>query len=181
MHVRVQYMDKDVASQPSKLIDSSVVYKSKWVTVRLDHFLSNGGDKLEYPLVARSDSAIILVRQNNKFILGGPQLRPGVNERTLDFPGGRIDKGDPNVVASECVRREFKIKSDVNLPPLDMLTKQPLIVDSSFSNQRVYGFLLNLPDDISLVGTQYSADELLIKLQCLQCRAMLLEYLQISK
>jgi hypothetical protein len=181
MHARVQCMDKDVASQPNKLIDSSVVYQSKWVTVRLDHYLSNGGDKLEYPLVARSDSAIILVRQDNKFILGRPQLRPGVNEHTLDFPGGRVDKGDPNAVASECVRREFKINPDVVLPPLEMLTEQPLIVDSSFSNQRVYGFLLDLPDDFSVEGTRYGADELLAKLQCLQCRAMLLEYLQISK
>lgn len=173
-------MSKEVASQPKTFVDSEVVYESKWVTVHLDHYLSNGGQTLEYPLATRSDSVIILAMQAGKFVLGDAQMRPGVKERTLDFPGGRVDDKDPRAAAEQTVRREFQLDDSVALE-LEPLTKRPLFVDSAFSSQKVHGFVVDIPGDVPLEGTRYSADELTNELQCMQCRAMLLEWMYRNK
>lgn len=173
-------MSKDVASQPKEKIDSSIIVDSKWVTVRKDHYLGNGGQTLEYWLVGRSDSAIILVRQGDKFLLGDPQLRPGIEQRTLDFPGGRVGTDDPPAAAETCVRREFQLDDNVGLPELVPLLDRPLYVDSAFSNQKVYSYTVDIPENIELEGTRYTTDQLLEQLQCLQCRAALLEWVRVN-
>jgi hypothetical protein len=145
------------------------------MTLYKDHLLSNGGYLLEYLRVDRSDSVIVLVRQAGKFVLPEPQFRPGAGERTLDFPGGRIDGTEPAICAELTVRRELQLAEDVHVR-LDQLTARPLFVDSAFSSQRVSGFVSEFPEGISLPGKLYTTSELLEQLQCLQCRAMLLEW-----
>lgn len=185
-----------VASQPKQRLSSNTVADSRWVKVYKDRVLSHGGYELEYWRVDRSDTANILTMQKGRFILPPPQLRPGINKRTLDFIGGRVDgrqptKGPdqkpefepgynanlPAEVAEEIVRREFQLDDTV---PLDLkpLTPQPLYVDSSFSSQKLYGYHVQLPDDIIVPGDYYTAEELVEKLQCLQCRTLLMEWLR---
>lgn len=173
-------MSKDVASQPKKKLDSSIVVDAKWVTVRKDHYLSNGGQTLEYWLVERSDSAIILVRQGGKFVLGDQQMRPGVEQQTLDFPGGRVNGDDPKAAAEQCVRREFQLDVNVGLPRLELVFNEPLFVDSAFSNQKVYAYTVDVPEDVALEGTRYTTEQLFERLQCLQCRAALLEWVRLN-
>jgi hypothetical protein len=168
-------MTDNVLSQPRKRVDSTVVLQSRWMTLYKDHLLSNGGYLLEYLRVDRSDSVIVLVRQAGKFVLPETQFRPGVGERTLDFPGGRIDGTEPAICAELTVRRELQLEEEVHVR-LDQLTARPLFVDSSFSSQRILGFASEIPEGISLQGKPYTTNELLEQLQCLQCRAMLLEW-----
>jgi hypothetical protein len=168
-------MSKDVASQPKTKLDSEIVIDSRWVKVLKDHYRSNGGDTLEYWLVDRTDSVIILVRQGGKFILGDKQLRPGVGVKTLDFAGGRVDGLEPLEAAKLCVQREFRL-GDVVFPDPTKLT-EPLFVDSAFSTQKVYGFYLEMPENVPLDGARYTAKQLAESLVCLQCRAMLLEWM----
>jgi hypothetical protein len=168
-------MTDNVPSQPRKRIDSTVVLQSRWMTLYKDHLLSNGGYVLEYLRVDRSDSVIVLVRQAGKFVLPEPQFRPGIGERTLDFPGGRIDGTEPAICAELTVRRELQLAEDVHVQ-LDQLTARPFFVDSAFSSQKVFGFISEFPEGISLPGKLYTTNELLEQLQCLQCRAMLLEW-----
>lgn len=170
-----------VLSQPKKRLERSVIAQSKWVTFYKDRVESNGGGELEYWCVDRSDSVIVVAVQNGKFLLTPEQYRPGIDQTTLDFPGGRVDANDPLAAAEQTFRREFQL--DQSLPlSFQPLISAPLIVDSAFSNQRLYGFMVKIPDDIIIDGTrQYTADELLEKLQCLQCRTLLLEYLRQNK
>jgi hypothetical protein len=168
-------MTDNVASQPRKRIASTVVLQSRWVTLYKDHLLSNGGYELEYLRVDRSDSVIVLVRQAGKFVLPKPQFRPGIGGRTLDFPGGRIDGTEPAICAELTVRRELQLEEKVHVQ-LDQLTVRPLYVDSAFSSQEVFGFVSEIPEGTSLQGKLYTTSELMKQLQCLQCRAMLLEW-----
>ena len=168
-------MTDNVASQPRKRIDSTIVLQSRWITLYKDHLLSNGGYELEYLRVDRSDSVIVLVRQAGKFVLPEPQFRPGIGGRTLDFPGGRIDGTESAICAELTVRRELQLEENVHVR-LDQLTVRPLYVDSAFSSQKVFGFVSEIPEGTSLQGKLYTTSELMKQLQCLQCRAMLLEW-----
>jgi hypothetical protein len=186
-------MSNTVDSQPKQLLSTETIADSRWVKVYKDRMLSNGGFEMEYWRVDRTDTAIILSRQKGRFILPSPQLRPGIKKITLDFLGGRLDAqlansngsseqpdpqptNNPADVAERIVRREFHIQDAV---PLDLkpLTTQPLYVDSSFSSQRLYGYTVELPNDLDIPGDHYNTEELVQKLQCLQCRALLMEWI----
>ncbi len=169
-------MDDGVPSQPCTPISSTVVVASPWMTVHKDLILSNGGAELEYWRITRSDSVVVLTRTDGGFVLPPPQFRPGVGERTLDFPGGRVDGEPPELAAARAVRRELQL-SDAASPRLTPLSAHPFFVDSAASSQRLYGFVTELPPGIAAHGQRYSTPELLSELRCLQCRAMLLEWL----
>lgn len=169
-------MSKNVPSQPKERLNRTVVAKSKWATFYKDRVLSNGGYELEYWCVDRSDSVIILVRQDGKFLMPEKQYRLGINERTLDFPGGRVDENEVAAAAEQTVLREFQLDG-MTKPRLEPLNSGPLFVDSAYSSQKLYGFVAELPKDVHVQADRYTADELLTKLQCLQCRALLLEWL----
>jgi len=160
-------MTGNVASQPRERIDSTVVLQSKWITLYRDHLLSNGGYELEYLRADRSDYVIVLVRQAGKFVLTEPQFRPGIDEHTLDFPGGRIDGIEPARCAELTVYRELQLEEDVQVR-LDQLTVRPLFVDSAFSSQKVFGFVAEISEDTSLQGKLYTTSELMEQLQCLR-------------
>lgn len=167
-----------VLSQPKKRLERSVIAQSKWVTFYKDRVESNRGGELEYWCVDRSDSVIIVAVQNGKFLLPPEQYRPGIDQITLDFPGGRIDALDPNDAAIRTVRRELQLDESVQFD-VTQITPWPLIVDSAFSNQRVFGYVAVIPDDVIVQNVRsYTADELLDSLHCLQCRTFLLEYLR---
>lgn len=160
--------------KPWQILSRETSVHSKWVKVYKDQVLDDEGNELEYWHVDRSDSVIVLVRQGEKFLLPAPQWRPGVERRTLDFPGGRIEGADPEVAAQKVIRRELKIDSHVKLR-LKALTVQPLFVDSSFSSQKLYGYIVEIPSSLLVDAQKFTELELLDQLQCLQCRALLLE------
>jgi hypothetical protein len=168
---------QDIGSQPKQKLESAIILQNKWITLCKDDYLSNDGSRLEYWRIERSDSVIIVARQNGYFLLTPMQSRPGIDQKTLDFPGGRINDIDPRQAAIQTLRREFQLADTVNLN-VEPIIKQPLFVDSAFSSQKVYGFVTELPDDLETVDTKrYGADELLEKLQCMQCRTFLLALL----
>jgi hypothetical protein len=188
-------MSNPVDSQPKQLLSSATIADSQWVKVYKDRMLSNGGYELEYWRVDRSDTANILTRQKGRFILPEPQLRPGIKKRTLDFIGGRVDARQPHSnqkaahsgnrrrpvqIAEKIVRREFQLDDAV---PLDLkpLTPTPLYVDSSFSSQKLYGYVVELPIGLQLPGTFYTAKELFEQLRCLQCRTLLMEWIHFRR
>lgn len=165
------------ASQPKKRLQRELIAKSKWAAFYKDRVESNGGYDLEYWCVERSDSVIVVTVQNGRFVLPDPQYRPGINEVTLDFVGGRRDDADPLSAAAQAVRREFGLDEELPITVTELLSK-PLIVDSAFSSQRVYGYACEIPADAKIDAETYDAETLLSELQCLQCRAMLLEWLK---
>lgn len=86
---------------PWKVLESSVTYADKWLTVRSDRCLTANGDVvapyhvLEYPpwvnvVALTKEGEIVLLRE----------YRHGVREIVLGLPGGVVDEGDKSLQAA---------------------------------------------------------------------------------
>lgn len=103
---------------------------------------------------------------------------------TIDFAGGRLKKNNNlENTAYKILQRELNLTQD-KVKIITPINHQGFIVNSSFSNQKLWGFYCELKSDISLdnlfIGAIYSLNSndfkrLLNDLQCLQCRSLLLE------
>jgi hypothetical protein len=112
--------------------------------------------------------------------------RPGLGEPTLDFPGGRVPSGcSPEDMITKILQRELNIEATAILQ-ITPLNAKGWAVDSSFSNQKLYGFTAQIQPNIELstnfVGATYpitkeGINDLLKNLHCLQCRAVLMNWL----
>ncbi|MEA5554587.1 NUDIX hydrolase [Anabaena cylindrica UHCC 0172] len=165
--------------------DRFLELRSKWMTLIAEHIQDNQGQILEYWRVEKADSVIILTIQNHHLILPPPSYRPGVGELTLDFPGGRVPNGkSPEVTVPSILFRELGI-SEKNIINFSALNNQGWLVNSSFSNQKLYGCIAeiqpNLEIDKEYIGAVYpinnsGINNLLNNLHCLQCRAVLMQW-----
>lgn len=159
--------------------------RSDWLTLIGEHLQDEQGKILEYWRVEKADSAIILAIQNHHLILPPPMYRPGLQTVTLDFPGGRVPPTEnPTAAVANILHRELGIAKE-GIAQITPLNTQGWAVNSSFSNQRVYGFVAELHLTIEIppakIGSTYPTtpagiQSLLNSLTCLQCRAMLLEW-----
>lgn len=164
-----------------KLVRRVLEMQSTWVTLYADRLLDNTGREIEYWHVDRADSVIVLVVHKGHFLLPEPSYRPGVEEVTVDFAGGRLPKDQtPAQAAAHIIKRELGVAGS-QVVSLEPITKEPLVVDSSFSNQRLYGFVAEIseaatPKDGTRIHPLSKIEPLRQKLQCLQCRALLNEF-----
>jgi len=165
-----------------------VEVRSPWLSVIGERLVDGAGQQLEYWRVEKPDSLIVITVHRGRLLLPVPSYRPGVGRVTLDFAGGRLQ--DPSLVpatAEVIVRREF------NLSGADLVAAEVPInpvgwdVDSSTSSQRVYGLALELRDEVVVsdesIGASFPATRLggrqaLRELACVQCRAVLHEWLE---
>ena len=166
-------------------LDRFVEIRSRWATFIGEHLQDDAGKILDYWRVEKEDSVIILPIQNQQFLFPVPMYRPGVGERTLDFPGGRVPVGKtPVEIAPIILKRELGIleNSIISLSPVN---SEGWAIDSSFSNQKVYGFVATINQNFlvnaELLGATYPINQqgisgLLNDLTCLQCRSLLLEF-----
>ncbi|WP_204104032.1 MULTISPECIES: NUDIX hydrolase [Spirulina sp. CCY15215] len=180
-------MSNSAEQQPWQTHDRLVEINSPWVKLICDRLEDNTGKCLDYWRVEKADSVIILTLQRDRFLLPKPSYRPGIGQVTLDFPGGRIsNKQNPEKAIALILKRELGILPEA-IQQLTPLNTEGWIVNSSFSNQKLYGFVANLSPDIAidpeLLGFTYPVTSqgihsLLQQLTCLQCRALLLDYQQ---
>ncbi|MEM9538809.1 MAG: NUDIX hydrolase [Cyanobacteria bacterium P01_E01_bin.42] len=171
--------------QSWKTHDRLVTIDSPWVKVICDRLEDNTGKRLDYWRVEKADSAIVLPLQGDRLLLPKPMYRPGIGRETLDFPGGRVaDKQTPEKAIASILDRELGILPAAVLK-LTPINPESWIVNSSFSNQKLYGFIAEIDPDITinaeLLGSSYPTTSqgirsLLQELICLQCRALLLEW-----
>jgi hypothetical protein len=127
---------------------------------------------------------IVIPIYRHQFLLPQPMFRLGVGEKTLDFPGGRLlQNKTPLSMVSPLLKRELEIPETAILS-VEEINSTPWIVNSSFSNQKLYGFVAHLDPQWELssekLGEVYAEtsegiNQLLEKLTCLQCRSLLLE------
>lgn len=157
---------------------------SRWFNLIGEHLRDHQGNRLEYWRIEKADSVIILPIQADHLLLPSPSYRPGVGQVTLDFPGGRIPAGtSPDQAAIDTLQRELGIAASAILQ-LRLMNPQGWAVNSSFSNQKLYGFVADLQADLAvseLVAASYSVSAegvgmLLQELTCLQCRSVLLNW-----
>jgi hypothetical protein len=156
---------------------------------------ANGADasarRAPAPLIdALADSVIVLPIQQDHLgqshiLLPPASFRPGVGQVTLDFPGGqRLARQKPEQTAIAILHRELGVEANA-ISQITPLNPDGWAINSSFSNQKLYGFIAHLEGDllqpsglrtISYPATKTGVRQLLDELTCLQCRAVLLEW-----
>lgn len=162
--------------------DRFLELRSHWMTLIGEHLQDDRGQLLEYWRVEKADSVIVLPVQNSMILLPAPSYRPGLGQITLDFPGGRISEGqDHREAALMTLKRELGIEATA-VTRLTPLNSEGWAVNSSFSNQKLYGFTADIdggPSTSELLtypANSIGVSDLLKSLTCLQCRAVLLEW-----
>lgn len=170
--------------------DRFMEFRSNWMMLIGEHWLDDRGQRLEYWRIEKADSVIVLPIQHHQILLPPPTYRPGIGSLTFDFPGGRVPEGStPTDAVPALLHRELGLHADaiaqfvpLNLVPLNC---QGWPINSSFSNQKLYGFVVQIPATLNLseacIAERYPTTSagitsLLQTLTCLQCRAVLLEW-----
>jgi len=168
--------------RPWQVKDRFLELRSRWMTLIGEHLQDERGQLLEYWRVEKADSVIVLPVQNSRILLPAPSYRPGLGQITLDFPGGRISEGqDHREAALMTLKRELGIEATA-VTRLTPLNSEGWAVNSSFSNQKLYGFTADIdggPSTSELLtypANSIGVSDFLKSLTCLQCRAVLLEW-----
>jgi hypothetical protein len=169
-------------------LERFVEIRSSWLTLIGEKIQDERQQIFDYWRVEKADSVVIITIQKDCFLLPKPDYRPGVGQITLDFPGGRVLPGQTmlnNVF--QILDRELGIKQSeiINIHPLNQIGWS---INSSFSNQKLYGFVAEITPEITVTEEKMyphtyftntsGINELLQDLTCLQCRAVLLEWRQ---
>lgn len=159
---------------------------SPWVTICAERWRDEQGRDLEYWRVERAHSLIVLPIVGDVIPLPLPQFRPGAGRATLDLPGGRVTPGRaPLTAAPGILERELGLNAAA-IVDVQLLNEQGWLVNSSFSNQCLFGAVARIDPathlDAVLLHRSYPHSraglrELLAELDCLQCRAVIYEYL----
>ena len=168
-----------------KLIKEFFRKDSEWLTLTGEHWLSDTGDELEYWRIEKADSVIVLPIQSGRLLCIKPAFRVGVQRSTLDFPGGRLPAGkQPDDVVSSILENELGVPVSA-LGEVKNLNETSWDINSSFSSQGLWGFVADIDSSFeipetyegeSFAVTEAGISALLSKLNCLQCRAVLLEW-----
>ena len=168
-----------------KRLSETVRVSSQWVTLVGERWLCDKGKELEYWRVEKVDSVIVLPRQGDYVLCVAPTFRPGIGRSTLDFPGGRLPEGKaPRDIVPLLLQRELGIAPEA-IQHVEALNAQKWIINSAFSNQGLWAFIADIDDRFAipehLIGAKSKTDpaditRLMTQLDCLQCRAVLLEW-----
>ncbi len=168
-----------------QMVGRFVEIRSPWLTLIGEKLLDEQKRVLDYWRVEKADSVVIVTIHKGLFLLPVPSYRPGVGKTTLDFPGGRVQSSStPAVTVPAILSRELGISSS-EIVCLTPLNSTGWAINSSFSNQKLYGFVAELSPNISISSerlratyptTRSGLNHLLEDLTCLQCRAVLLEW-----
>jgi hypothetical protein len=181
-----------------KKISEFVSIRSPWLKLVGEKLRDDKGQILDYWRVEKEHSAVILTIHNGYFVLPKPTYRPGVGRFTLDFPGGRIPKDvdcneekEMTKVLHAILERELGIHDSNAISTVERLNdvEGGWIVNSSFNNQLLFGFVVALDSDFTLdssllyddksynIRSKDSIADLLQDMPCLQCRSVLLNWL----
>lgn len=171
--------------QPWQTLERFVEIRSPWLTLIGEKIRDDRDRLLDYWRVEKADSAIAIPLQDGQIFLPAPAYRPGVGKATLDFPGGRILPGQqPADAIPGILERELGVCEEA-IARFRAINATGWAINSSFSNQKLYGFVAELSPAVAIapehIGATYPATSegiraLLNVLVCLQCRAVLLEW-----
>lgn len=202
-HPRNEQEHEDGKSPSSWTYMSEIArIKSPWITIVAEHFKNENQVPIDYWRIERPDSAIVIVLHRNKMIFPKAQYRPGINETTLDFCGGRVPpemEREPILAVPRILEKELGFRAKDNEIEENMeyeitsLNEVGWPVDSSVSSQKLFGFVVTLRDNVELdedflhekkVDIKNTTDiNLLLSqdLKCLQCRSLLMEWMLQNK
>jgi hypothetical protein len=105
----------------------------------------------------------------------------------LDLPGGRLVPGStPTAAAAALLQKELGLRPD-EIATTEALNEQGWVINSSFSNQLLYGVVVIMKEDAEVTlsrlhravpCTTGAIARLIQELKCLQCRAVLQTWLE---
>jgi hypothetical protein len=185
-------MDKIQSNSPQiwQIQDRFLEMHSHWMTLIGEYLQDDRGEILEYWRIEKADSVIVLPIQGDRILIPKPSYRVGIGRITLDFSGGRVPTGEsPQLAAIATLKRELGIEASA-IAQLIPLNTEGWAVNSSFSNQKLYGFVAHIEPKVKLspelVTVTYPATSdgvknLLKEITCLQCRAVLLEWVLLNR
>jgi 8-oxo-dGTP pyrophosphatase MutT (NUDIX family) len=169
-----------------RLLNRLVEVRSQWLTVIGESYEDAPGSQIDYWRVEKADSVVVVTLLRGQLLLPPRTFRPGVSRVTLDLPGGRMHPGEAVAdAAARIVQRELGLPGPEAISSVEQLNGTGWDVDSSTSNQRLYGAVCELHDHVQVpahnIGATYPATEgglsaLLSDLTCLQCREVLREW-----
>lgn len=125
-------------SEPEiKRIDTKVVYKNRWMTVREDRVRRPNGDHGLFGVVDKPDFSLIIPYDGENFQLV-QQYRYPVNGRFWEFPQGSLEL-DPDSTPEQVAAAE--LKQETGLSANRMLKLGKLFQAYGYANQGVHVFL----------------------------------------
>jgi len=125
-------------SEPEiKRIDTKVVYKNRWMTVREDRVRRPNGDHGVFGVVDKLDFSLIVPYDGEKFHLV-QQYRYPVDGRFWEFPQGSLEM-DPDSTPEQVAAAE--LKQETGLSTGNMLKLGKLFQAYGYANQAVHIFL----------------------------------------
>ncbi|TVQ47049.1 MAG: NUDIX hydrolase [Gloeocapsa sp. DLM2.Bin57] len=128
-------------SQLWKTLSRFVEIKSPWLTLIGEKLQDDQDQILDYWRIEKADSVIVIPILNQRLLFPISTYRPGVQQITLDFPGGRLPLGlAPSQGAVTILNKELAIQPG-DIRELTPVNQEGWLVNSSFSNQQLYGFV----------------------------------------
>jgi 8-oxo-dGTP pyrophosphatase MutT (NUDIX family) len=168
-----------------QVLDRFLEMRSRWLTLLGEHWRDQHGQTLEYWRIEKADSVIVVPIHHQQLLLPPPTYRPGLAAATWDFPGGHLPpEQSPAAAVPDILQRELGLPATV-IAQLTPLNSDGWAINSSFSNQLLYGFVADIHPtaalDPTMVGQTYPTtpagiEALLANLTCLQCRSVLLQW-----
>lgn len=158
--------------------------KTPWLTLIGEKWLNDRQQTLDYWRVEKADSLIILPQQGDRLLMPPSMFRPGLGETTWDFPGGRLlDRQQLGETIYQILQRELALPATA-IVETRALNTDGWPVNSSFSNQKLYGVWVTIDPNYELdptaIGATFRIPQdfpvFLQRLTCLQCRAVFWEW-----
>ncbi len=126
-----------MAEPELRCIDSRVVYKNRWMTVREDRVRRLSGEDGLFGIVDKPDFSLIVPFDGERFHLV-QQYRYPVNGRFWEFPQGSLE-GEPDASAEQVATVELQEETGVIAGRLEPLGR--LFQAYGYCNQGVHVFL----------------------------------------
>lgn len=150
-----------------KTIQSEIVYKGKFITLRRHDVILPNGKKTVREIVEHPGAAACVVLNNHEEVLLIEQYRKAAEAALVEIPAGKLDKGE---TAEACVVREVKEETGIEIEdPVKLAEFYP---SPGFTDEKMYVFLAyagkqgetSQMDDESIASTFVPFDEAIQKI-----------------
>ena len=117
-------------------LNSRVVYRNRWMTVREDEIERDNGVRGIYGVVEKFDSAIVLAIDGDSVYLV-EQFRYALGVNSLEFPQGSLERNDAD--PSDIAREELQAETGLVASKLEHLGE--IYIACGYANQNTHAFL----------------------------------------
>ena len=117
-------------------VNSRVVYRNNWMTVREDEIERDNGARGIYGVVEKHDSAVVLAIDGDHAYLV-EQYRYPLGMNSLEFPQGSLEKD--GIDPAEIARDELQAETGLVAANLECLGE--IYIACGYANQKTYAFV----------------------------------------